>query len=318
MTPASQVPQGPVCHVHAPPPVKAASELRTRWVTVLTAAMMVAELVAGYSSHSLALTADGWHMMTHVGAIGLSALAYWYARTRAAETRFAFGTGKVYALSGYTSAGMLLAVAASMAWSAVERFMHPEVVDFAEAFPIAVVGLVVNLASAALLDVHDDDHDHHHGAGHDHAQEHHHHDQNLKAAYLHVVADALTSVAAIAALVAGRYFNVGWMDPVVAIAGSVLIVKWAVGLVGESARQLVDLDPSTTMRDRVRTALEAVEGTLVDDLHLWRVGPGAVVCVVSVSSFSPRTLREYKELVMASAPVNHLTIEICTRGGATG
>ncbi len=299
-----------VCSVHTPSlPQKA--ESRTRWVVYLTAAMMVAELLAGYVSRSLALTADGWHMMTHVGALGLSALAYWYARTRAHETRFAFGTGKVYALAGFSSAGLLLAVAAVMAYSAVLRFITPEELTFAEALPVAVVGLVVNLLSAWILSdghshSHGHDHDHDHGE-HDH---HHHHDHNLRAAYLHVIADALTSVLAIAAIVASHVWRLYWLDPAAAIVGSVIIVKWGLKLLSESARQLVDLDPSTKSRDAVRAALEAMGDTRVCDLHLWRVGPGQLVCVVAVRATAPRPVEDYKKAVYEAVAVEHLTVEV--------
>lgn len=305
--------------VHAPPP-ETAGEARAKWVTALTAGTMVAELVVGSWTRSLALTADGWHMATHVGALGITAVAYWYARTRAGQTQFAFGTGKVYALAGFTSAGLLLAVAVGMVVEATRRFIQPEVVDFAEAIPVAVLGLVVNLVSAWLLDVkpvqaHAHAHAHAHGPGHAHD---HGHDHNLRAAYLHVVADALTSVLAIAALVAGRWLSWTWVDPVVAVVGSVVIFRWGLGLVTACARQLVDLDPSTEQRDRVQAALEAVPDTRVEDLHLWRVGPQQLVCVVSVSSSAPRSLEEYKEVAMAAAPIDHLTIEICHRRSTEG
>lgn len=300
------------CSVHAPPVVKTQAESRTRWVVYLTFFMMVAELVVGTLSRSLALTADGWHMMTHVGALGLSALAYWYARTRAHETRFAFGTGKVYALAGFTSAGLLLAVAFAMCWSAVERLITPEDLKFAEAMPVAVIGLLVNFVSAWLLSggqghSHSHDHDHAHGA-HDHS--HDHQDHNLRAAYMHVVADALTSVLAIVAIAGAHYWNLRWLDPAVAIVGGVIIVRWGIKLVTESARQLVDLDPSTKSRDAVRTALEGLGDTRVCDLHLWRVGPGRLVCVVAVIAKAPRPLDEYKQAVYAAVSVEHLTVEV--------
>lgn len=307
--------EGPVCVVHAPPRATA-GETRARWVTALTAAMMVLELIVGFWTHSLALTADGWHMMTHVGALGITAIAYWYARTRAGQTQFAFGTGKVYALAGYTSAGLLLTVAAAMIIESIRRFVSPEAVDFADAFPVAVLGLLVNLVSAWLLDIapakHEHDHPHDHD-DHHHPHGHHHPDQNLRAAYLHVVADALTSVLAIGALLAGRYLGWAWFDPVVAVVGAIVILNWGVGLIRQCARQLVDLDPSTQQRDAVRRALEAIDDTLVEDLHLWRVGPEQVVCVVSVSSKSPRALSDYKTAVIGAVQIDHLTVEICTR-----
>ncbi|MFZ5441061.1 MAG: CDF family Co(II)/Ni(II) efflux transporter DmeF [Myxococcota bacterium] len=312
---ANALAEVPACQVHAPPE-HTKGETRTRIVVGLTAVMMVAELVVGWWTHSLALLADGWHMGTHVGALGISALAYWYARTRAGQTEFAFGTGKVYALAGYTSAALLIAVAIGVILESVERFVTPQPVDFADAFPVAVLGLLVNLLSAWLLgvDSHDHGHEHahdHHDHDHDHAHEHH--DHNLRAAYLHVVADALTSVLAIAALLAGRYLAWTWVDPVVALVGALVILKWGAGLIRECGRQLIDLDPSTKHRAQVKAALERLEGTKVLDLHLWRVGPRQLVCVVSVYAKEPKELGEYKRIVSAAAPINHLTVEICSK-----
>jgi cation diffusion facilitator family transporter len=297
------------CVVHAPPR-ELEGEARTRWVTGLTFVMMVIELLVGTWTRSLALTADGWHMATHVGALGIAAVAYWYARTRAGQTQFAFGTGKVYALAGFSSAGLLLVVAVGMGVESVRRLVSPEGIDFAEALPVAVLGLFVNLVSAWLLDVKPSQQHHHHPSDHSHS-----HDHNLRAAYLHVVADALTSLLAIGALLAGRWLGWRWVDPVVAMVGAVVILRWGLRLLGECARQLVDLDPSTELRDRVQAALEAVPQTRVDDLHLWRVGPHQLVCVVSVSSKEPRSLQEYKEVTLAVAPIDHLTIEICASEG---
>lgn len=350
MTPARQVPavDDPACSVRVPPKVAPSGEARTRWVVGLTAVMMVAELIAGTITHSLALTADGWHMATHVGALGLSALAYWYARTRAGETRFAFGTGKVYALAGFTSSTLLVIVSFEMVSSGIGRLISPEVVDFADALPVAIIGLVVNVVSAWLLDgAHSHGHDHgahghasHDHAGHDHSHDHsshdhsHHHgetkqdqtealrravhekghDNNLRAAYLHVVADALTSLLAIVALLAGRFYSLVWLDAVVAIVAALVILKWAWGLISDCARQLIDLGPSTALRDRVQAALEQVGETKVVDLHLWHVGPTQLVCVASVSTSGPQTLGDFKRAVVSVVPVDHLTIEIARPG----
>lgn len=360
MTPAQQVPavDDPACSVRAPPKVSPSGEARTRWVVGLTAVMMFAELIAGTITHSLALTADGWHMATHVGALGLSALAYWYARTRAGETRFAFGTGKVYALAGFTSSTLLVIVSFEMVSSGIARLITPEVVDFADALPVAIIGLVVNIVSAWLLDgAHSHGHDHgahdhskhdhahhehshqehsHHDHSHDHAgHDHDHgehkqeqaealrravhekgHDNNLRAAYLHVVADALTSLLAIVALLAGRFYSLLWLDAVVAIVAALVILKWAWGLISDCARQLIDLGPSTALRDRVQAALEQVGETKVVDLHLWHVGPTQLVCVASVSTAGPQTLGDYKRAVVSVVPVDHLTIEIARPGAA--
>jgi cation diffusion facilitator family transporter len=296
-----------VCSVHEPP-VQARAEARTRWVVYLTAVMMVAELIAGYASHSLALTADGWHMMTHVGALGLSAIAYWYARTRAHEERFAFGTGKVYALAGFSSSALLLAVAGLMIYSAIDRLITPEDIRFAEAMSVAVIGLIVNLASAFILSgAHEHGHAHSHGPGDDH---HHHHDHNLRSAYVHVIADALTSVLAIVAIAGSALMHWRWLDPAVAIVGALIILQWCFKLLSETGRQLVDLDPSTVSRDAVRSALEKLPDTKVCDLHLWRVGPGKLVCVVALLTKSPLPLDDYKKIVYEAVPIAHLTVEV--------
>src|SRR6266852_405444 len=217
-------------HDHAEITHRAEHEARTRWVVMLTCAMMICELIVGYLTNSLALTADGWHMATHAGALGLAAFAYWFARTRARERTFSFGTGKVHALAGYTSAVALAMVALWMMFESVQRLARPVTIHFAEALPVAAIGLLVNLVSVALLHVggqhetsdhrhehedHDhDDHEHDaHDDHHEHTDHHHHHDHNLRAAYVHVLADAFTSVLAILALLGGRYFGLTFLDP---------------------------------------------------------------------------------------------------------
>jgi cation diffusion facilitator family transporter len=203
----------------------------------------------------MALTADGWHMATHAGALGMSAMAYWFARTRARASSFTFGTGKVYALAGYTSAVVLGLVAVLMLVESVRRLAHPLPIRFGEALPVAVVGLLVNLVSVVLLDA--DDHHGHHDE-HDHAHGHGHggHDHNLRAAYFHVLADAFTSVLAIAALVAGRYAGWTFLDPMMGIVGGLVILKWGVGLCRESAKPLLDVLPSAELADEIRRAVE--------------------------------------------------------------
>lgn len=306
----TQAAASPDCATLAPPKVYSKGESRTQLVIGLTAFMMVAELIAGAITNSLALTADGWHMGTHVAALGLTALAYWYARTRAGEARFAFGTGKVYSLSGYTSAGLLVAIAIGMAIDAVARLVSPEEVHFTDALPVAVIGLVVNVVSAVLLHA-GTKHDH---SGHDHSHHDHDHaghDHNLRAAYLHVVADAVTSLLAIGSLLAGRWLNWVWLDAGVALVGSAVILKWGVGLLRECAQQLIDYGPSGTLRSRILAALNGVEpGTRVEDLHLWRAGHNTLVCVATVTTPKPQSLGAYKEAVLKVAPVDHLTVEL--------
>ncbi len=301
----------PACRVHTPVE-QHRSEGRTRIVVAFTAAMMVAELIVGFWSNSLALLADGWHMLTHVGALGLAALAYWYARTRANDPRFTFGTTKLYALAGYTSAAFLICVAVVMAWEGVQRILAPQPVDFGVALPVAVLGLLANLVSVWILDVRGESHEHAHA--HDHAHEHTHaHDHNLRAAYFHVLADAATSVFAIVALLAGRYWNVPLLDPLVGIVAAAVIFRWGVGLIRDTLTQLLDLNPSEKTRAAIRSALEKLDGTAVADLHLWSVGPQRLLCVVAVEARSPRTLEEYRQVVLAAAPVHHLTVEVRAR-----
>jgi cation diffusion facilitator family transporter len=262
----------------------------------------------------MALTADGWHMATHAGALGLSSLAYWFARTRAHDARFTFGTGKVHALAGYTSAVILAIVAVSMMVESVRRLWHPEAIHFAEALPVAVVGLIVNLASIKLLghdehdehDEHDDDHEDDHG---DHAHTHHH-DHNHRAAYMHIVADAFTSVLAILALVAGRYAGWSFFDPLMGIVGGIVVLRWGIGLCKSSGRQLVDASSSAEREGRIRTALEAIDDVRVGDLHLWEMGPGRRGCVVSLTTSTPRDAAFYRSCVQRTLAVAHLTVEV--------
>jgi cation diffusion facilitator family transporter len=307
----------PAAGCRQPVVVHGGREARTRWVVGITVAMMIAELIVGTLTRSLALTADGWHMGSHAGALGLSALAYWYARTRAKAEHFSFGTGKVLALAGYTNAVMLAGVAVWMLIEAVGRLLHPVTIDFGEALPVAVVGLVVNLACAALLGVGADHHHHEHdhaGDGHDHD---HAHDVNHRAAYMHIVADALTSVLAIAALVAGRYFGIGALDPWMAIVGSAVILRWSFGLCKDSTRQLLDVTPSTEVTKTVRAALESIGDTRVIDLHMWQLGGGTCGCIASIVTNDPRPLDEYREVVRDVAKIDHLTIEVdCARPSA--
>ena len=296
-------------------------EVRTRWVVGITLAMMIAELIVGTLTRSLALTADGWHMGSHAGALGLSALAYWYARTRAKAEQFSFGTGKVLALAGYTNAVMLAGIAVWMLIEAAARLWHPVAVDFGEALPVAVVGLLVNLACAALLGVGADHHHAHHHDDHDDHREHEHghaSDVNHRAAYMHIVADAFTSVLAIGALVAGRYFGVTSLDPWMAIVGSVVILRWSFGLCKESTRQLLDVTPSTEVAQTVRAALEGIGDTRVIDLHLWQLGGGTSSCIASIVTSEPRPLDDYREAVRDVAKIDHLTIEVdrCARRSA--
>jgi cation diffusion facilitator family transporter len=289
-------------------------EVRTRWVVLLTTAMMVGELIVGYLTNSLALTADGWHMATHAGALGMAAFAYWFARTRSREAVFSFGTGKVHALVGYTNAIVLAVVALWMMYESVIRLVAPLPIAFAEALPVAIVGLLVNLASMSLLHV---DHDHDHQSGdHDHRQHDEEHDQhgdhNLRAAYVHVLADAFTSILAILALLGGRFMGWRFLDPLMGIVGGVVISRWSYSLCRGAARQLLDVVPSSVVQSRIRQRLQEVPGTEVVDLHLWEIGPNARACLASLVATDPRSPCEYAERLRAEE-LAHVTIEVHRR-----
>lgn len=293
-------------------------EVRTRWVVLLTCLMMVGELIVGYLTNSLALTADGWHMATHAGALGMASVAYWFARTRSRETAFSFGTGKVHALAGYTSAIILAVVALWMMYEAGARLLHPVSIAFGEALPVAVIGLLVNLVSVKLLHVEHDraghgEHEDAHGHHHEHDEhEQHHGDHNLRAAYVHVLADAFTSVLAILALVGGRYFGWRFLDPMMGIVGGLVISRWSYGLCKGAARQLLDMVPSTNLAARIRERLESVPGTSVVDLHVWEIGPGARACLASLVTKEPRSPLVYSENLRQHEGLAHVTVEVHT------
>jgi cation diffusion facilitator family transporter len=296
-------------------------ERRTRWVVALTTVMMIGELIVGWWSGSIALTADGWHMGTHVGALGLTLAAYWYARTRAGHDAFSFGTGKVYALAGYTSGVLLALVAIWMAKEGVEHLIERSPVDYQDALPVAGVGLVVNLVSAYLLSR--DHHFGHGGHGHDHRDhrggDHHNHgsaatpgtlDFNLRAAYIHIIADAMTSLLAIGALSLGWWANLWFLDPLMGLVGGAVITWWAVGLCRQASGQLLDVVSSPRHEQIVRQRLEAIDDVRVADLHVWELGPGRRSCIVSVVTRHPREVSDYRDAVLSALEVAHLTIEV--------
>jgi cation diffusion facilitator family transporter len=283
------------------------NERRTWFVVALTVAMMIGEITAGTLFGSMALLADGWHMATHAAALGIAALAYFFARQHARSARFSFGTGKFGDLAAFSSAVILGLIAVQIAYESAQRLFHPVPIAFGEAIPIAVLGLIVNLASAWLLR---DDHDHHHGHGHAHSHDaHHHHDNNLRAAYIHVLADAATSVLAIAALTVAMYSQWIWADPVVGIVGSLVIASWAYGLIRDSGAVLLDVsadkDLETVIRDRIET-----KGDRVTDLHLWQVGPGHCAAVISVISDHPLPPATYKRRLGGLKRLCHITVEV--------
>ena len=299
-------------------------ERRTWLVVALTAAMMVAEIIGGSIFGSMAVVADGWHMATHAGALAIAAFAYRFARRHSRDPRFNFGTGKVGELAAFTSAVVLALIAFAIGYEAIMRLREPVPIDFVQATWLAVVGLMVNLASAWLLADQDHHHDHghgHHAHAHDHddydhdhdAHHHHgrhgHHDTNLRAAYVHVLADAMTSVLAIAGLLAGRFYGWVWMDPLMALVGVVVILSWSFGLLRAAGAVLLDMVPDRRLAGTVRRQLE-VEGDRVSDLHLWRLGPGHAGLIASVVSDRPQTPAVYKERLSGVAGLSHVTIEV--------
>ncbi|MBF0470026.1 MAG: CDF family Co(II)/Ni(II) efflux transporter DmeF [Gammaproteobacteria bacterium] len=291
------------------------SERKTQWVVLLTAVMMVIEISAGYLFGSMALLADGWHMGTHVAALAITLFAYNYARKHAENPRFSFGTGKVTALGGYTSAIALAMVALLMGVESLNRFFNPETIHFHEAIFVASIGLIVNLVSAWLLHGggdhhHGHDHGHHHHEKEGDNHHHHHHDHNLKAAYLHVVADALTSLLAIVALIAGMYLGWVWMDAAMGIVGAILITKWAVGLLRQTSQVLLDSTPTAELSKKICTTIEADADNQVVDLHIWEVGPQKYGCIISLITHIPQNPTHYKDLLHHLSPLKHITIEV--------
>lgn len=282
---------------------------RTLWVVALTFVMMIGEITAGYITGSMALLADGFHMATHAGALGIAAAAYGFARRNANNRRYSFGTGKVGDLAGFASAMVLGLVSLGIAGESILRLFQPTTVAFGEATVIAVVGLAVNLVSAFVLMGH---HGHDHGHHHDHAHEHgghHHHDNNLRSAYVHVLADALTSVLAIAALLAGRYLGWVWLDPAMGIVGAIVIAKWAFNLMRDSSAVLLDATDEPVAAE-IRELLETSGDVRISDLHVWQVGPQARAAIVSVVASAGVTAEAVRARLAPVHELSHLTIEL--------
>jgi len=278
------------------------NERKTWTVVALASAMMIGEITGGFLFGSVALIADGLHMSTHAGALLIAALAYLFARRYARDPRFAFGTGKFGDLAGFTSAIVLAMIALLIGYKAVARLLHPAAIAFGEALPIAALGLAVNLASAFLL--HDDDHA-------DHEQRHagQHHDLNLRAAYIHVLADAVTSLLAIVALSLGWAFGWLWTDPLAGLAGAFVIANWSWGLVRQAGAVLVDATPDTALAAEIHVALE-VDDDKVTDLHLWRIGPGHCGAIISLVSHRPKPPADYKARLAGLPGLSHVTVEV--------
>ena len=288
----------------------ARNERRSWAVVLLCAAMMVAEIVGGWLWGSMALIADGLHMSTHAGALVIAAFAYAYARRHARDARFTFGTGKLGDLAAFASALVLAMIALLIGYESVERLINPVPIAFDEAIPLAALGLGVNLLSAWLL--HDDDHhsdDHPHD--HDHHHRHHHHaDHNLRAAYVHVVADAAVSILALVGLGAGRVLGWVWLDPVMGIVGMLVIANWSWNLIRASGAVLLDMQPRDGIAGEIAQRLEAGPHDRVSDLHLWRVGPGHSAAVVSLVSDRPEPPASYKARLSGIRGLSHITVEV--------
>nr|WP_239496162.1 CDF family Co(II)/Ni(II) efflux transporter DmeF [Salinicola peritrichatus] len=282
---------------------KQSGETRSLIVVGLTLAMMVWEILAGVLYGSMALLADGLHMGSHAVALGIAAFAYAYARRNAGNTQFSFGTGKVNALGGFAGAILLAGFALYMVIESIDRFIHPVAISFNGAIFVAVIGLVINSVSAWILG--GENHDHGHSHDHHHG---HHHDHNRRAAYFHVLADALTSLLAIAALLAGKYAGWNWMDPIMGIVGAVLITRWSWHLLKDTSRVLLDQQRSD-LEQGVRQAIEN-DGARISDLHLWAIGPNIHAAIVSVVSHDPKSPAVYKQRIQARCPsLVHVTVE---------
>jgi len=283
------------------------AERRTRRVVVLTGGMMLVEIIAGYFFHSMALVADGWHMGTHVAAFVLAALAYSYGRRHARDARFTFGTGKVGVLGAFTSAIILSIIALVIAMDSIHRLLAPQVIHFREAIVIAVVGLVVNLLSAFMLK--DEPHHHHdHGHGHVHG---HHHDLNLRAAYVHVLADTFTALGAVAALCAGYFLGWVWLDPAMGLVGTAVILSWAYTLLRDTGSILLDRVPaSSDLPVVIREGIEQDGDSKITDLHIWQVGVNKFAAIVSLVAHTPKTPEEYRQILAIHEELVHVNIEV--------
>lgn len=304
------------CHHPIPTQTNPLAEKNTRRALMLTAAMMLIEIIGGWYYNSMALLADGWHMSSHVVALGLALLAYVIARKLAQDGRFSFGVWKIEVLGGYTSAILLLLVAVTMFYQSAARLITPVAIHYNEAIVLAIVGLLVNLICAWWLkDGHHHHHEHDHEDAHAHAHHHHHshghEDLNLRAAYMHVVADAATSVLAIIALFGGKLFGADWLDPVMGIVGGVLVAVWALGLLRTSGRALLDAEMDAPVVEEIREVIAAsAVPAEIRDLHVWRVGRNQYACVLSLTTQADVDAEFFKQQVQVHDELVHITVEI--------
>lgn len=280
-------------------------EKRTLVVVLITALMMVVEIAAGLAYGSMALLADGLHMASHAAALGIAFLAYVVARRLATDQRFSFGTGKLNSLAGFASAVLLLGFAVIMVTESTSRFISPVDISYNQALVVAVVGLIVNGVSAWIFAATPHDHHDHHGHGHAH-----HHDHNLRAAYLHVLADALTSLLAIVALLAAKFYGANWLDPLMGFVGAALVSRWSYGLIKQSARVLLDRQADEKTVAAVKQSLESQSGDRVTDLHCWSIGPGIYAAAIAIVSNSPESPEHYRSRIPAELGIVHMTIEV--------
>ena len=279
---------------------KRPGEFRTLLVITLTASMMIVEIAAGIAFGSMALLADGLHMGSHAVALSINAFAYVYARRHAHNERYSFGTGKVNTLGGYTGAILLAVFATMMAFESITRLIEPVEIAFNQAIFVAVVGLIVNGASVLILGL-----DHGHKHNHDH-----HHDHNLKSAYLHVLADALTSLLAIFALLIGKYFGAIWMDPLMGIVGAILVARWSFSLLKTTSTIILDEQASADICNTIQLAIESEESSRITDLHVWTIGPGIYSAVISIVSNNPQQPAYYKSRIAEHIELQHVSVEV--------
>ena len=284
-------------------------ERNTRRVIMLTLSMMVIEITAGYLFGSMALLADGWHMGTHAVALGITAFAYYYARRHSDNPNYSFGTGKVGVLGGFTSAVVLAVIALLIGVESIQRLFSPHPIRFNEAIAVAFVGLVVNVISAFLLQ---EKHHHHHDHGHDHGHGKKFRDHNLRAAYFHVLADALTSLLAIIALFTGKAFGWIWMDPIMGIVGALIISRWSYGLLVDTGKVLLDRDVNPEAVEEIRAIIESDSDSRISDLHVWRVGSHHLSVIVSIVTHYPKSPDHYKKLLADYDEIAHVTVEVNT------
>lgn len=286
-------------------------EVRAKWVLILTLSTMIVEIVAGMRFHSMALLADGWHMATHVLAFLIAIFAFRYIRIHAQDDTFAFSPAKVSVLGGFASSIALAMIAFIMMVESVKRGLQPESISFDEAIFVAGIGLAINLLSAIVLDDHSNEKEHHHQHSHDHSHHHHsHHDHNLRAAYLHVIADAMTSVFAIIALLAGKYFGWDWLDAVMGFVGGIIIIIWARGLINETSPVLIDKSVDLNYQQAIKDVLQSDGECMVTDLHIWRLAPAHQAAIIGILTRYPKSPDYYKSLLHHFNQLDHITVEV--------